>query len=57
MIAMGGLWRSVTQRGAQRRRATQGLSVDVGFLEVALNLLRRSWYSKPTVIPEHATPC
>ena len=27
------------------------------FLEVALNLLPRRWYSKPTVIPEHATPC
>ena len=57
MIAIGGHWRSVAQRGAERRSPTQGLSVDVGFLEVALNLLRRSGYSKPTVIPEHATSC
>ena len=49
--------RSVTQTGAERHSPTQGLSVDVRFLEVALNLLRRSGYSKPTVIPEHATPC
>ena len=57
MIAIGGHWRSVAQPGAARRSPTQGLSVDVRFLEVALNLLRRSWYSKPTVIPEHALPC
>ena len=34
MIAIGGLWRALAQ----------GLWVDVGFSEVALNLLRRSGY-------------
>ena len=67
MIAIGGHWRSVAQADAERRSPAQsdaarrspaqGFSVDVRFLMVALNLLRRSWYSKPTVIPEHALPC
>ena len=57
MIGIGGHWRRMTQPDAERRSPAQGLSVDVRFLEVALNLLRRSGYSKPTVIPEHATPC
>ena len=56
MIGIGGHWRRMTQPDAERRSPAQGLSVDVRFLEVALNLLRRR-YSKPTVIPEHATPC
>ena len=55
MIAIGGHWRSVAQSGAERRSPAQGLSLDVRFLEVALNLLRRR-YSNPTDDREHASP-
>ena len=55
MIAIGGLWRSVTQRGAAWRSVAQrgAASSMVGTLwKVALNLLRRSL--GPSDLAEHA---